>query len=127
MRVAALSGMITFSRDIEDKIKYCRELYTALEKAGGEVGRAVVQLMTLLQAAGRDQESQQLFLDAMKKYPEDPYLLGFMQYIMEQSRGRSPAGPQMGGGGLQESQSGLVLPGQAEPQEGKSKLWLPGS
>ncbi len=127
MRIAALSGMITFMPDIEDKIKYCRELQTAIENAGAPVGRVVIQLMTLLQSSGRIEESQQFFLGALKKYPEDPYLLSFMQYVMEQSRGgMGGPTPQLGGDGLQESESGLVLPGQPEPQEGKSKLWLPG-
>ncbi len=128
MRVAALSGMITFEPDIEEKIRYCRELYTAIENAGGQVGRVAIQLMTLLQSSGRFEESQQVILTALKKYPEDPYLMSFMQYIMEQSRGAagSPAAAGMGGDGLQESSSGLVLPGQAEQPEGKSKLWLPG-
>jgi hypothetical protein len=135
VRVAALSGLVSFETTLEGKIKYCEELETALEKAGAPVGRVVIQRMGLLQAAGRVQEAQQCLLTATKKHPNDPYLLSFMQYIMEQSRGagrgRGPE-PMMSGmlGGAdepQESASGLVLPGQAEPQESKSKLWLPGS
>lgn len=133
VRVAALSGMISFETTLDAKIKYCVELETALEKAGAPVGRVVIQRMGLLQAAGRVKEAQECMLTATKKHPNDPYLLSFMQYIMEQTRGagRGPD-PMMGGilGGAdepQESASGLVLPGQSEPQEAKSKLWLPGS
>ena len=129
-RIAALSGMISFETTIEGKVKYCEELETAMEKAGAPVGRVVIQRMGLLQASGRVQEAQECMLTATKKHPNDPYLLSFMQYIMEQSRGagrgRGPD-PMMGGGETQESGSGLVLPGQSEPQESKSKLWLPGS
>ena len=74
-------------------------------------------------------------LTATKKHPNDPYLLSFMQYIMEQTRGAGRGrslDPTLSGmlGGADESQesaSGLVLPGHSEPQESKSKLWLPGS
>ena len=129
-RIAALSGMISFETTIEGKVKYCEELESAMEKAGAPVGRVVIQRMGLLQASGRVQEAQECMLTATKKHPNDPYLLSFMQYIMEQSRGagrgRGPD-PMMGGGETQESGSGLVLPGQSEPQESKSKLWLPGS
>lgn len=134
-RLAALSGMISFETTLDGKIKYCTELENGLEKAGAPVGRVVIQRMGLLQAAGRVQEAQECMLTATKKHPNDPYLLSFMQYIMEQSRGagrgRGPD-PMMSGmlGGAdeaQESASGLVLPGQSEPQESKSKLWLPGS
>ena len=133
-RIAALSGMISFETTIEGKIKYCEELETAMEKAGAPVGRVVIQRMGLLQASGRVQEAQECMLNATKKHPNDPYLLSFMQYIMEQSRGAGRGrgadpmmGGMLGGGETQESGSGLVLPGQSEPQESKSKLWLPGS
>jgi tetratricopeptide (TPR) repeat protein len=132
-RVAALSGMISFETTLDGKIKYCTELETALEKANAPVGRVVIQRMGLLQAAGRVQEAQECLLNATKKHPNDPYLLSFMQYIMEQSRGAGGRGPapmmggMLGGDDAQESSSGLVLPGQAESQESKSKLWLPGS
>ncbi len=133
-RIAALSGMISFETTIEGKIKYCEKLETAMEKAGAPVGRVVIQRMGLLQASGRVQEAQECMLTATKKHPNDPYLLSFMQYIMEQSRGAGRGrgadpmmGGMLGGGETQESGSGLVLPGQSEPQESKSKLWLPGS
>lgn len=133
-RIAALSGMISFETTIEGKIKYCEKLETAMEKAGAPVGRVVIQRMGLLQASGRVQEAQECMLNATKKHPNDPYLLSFMQYIMEQSRGAGRGrgadpmmGGMLGGGETQESGSGLVLPGQSEPQESKSKLWLPGS
>ncbi len=134
IRIAALSGMISFESSVDGKIKYCEELETALEKAGAPVGRAVIQRMSLLQACGRVQEAQECMLNATKKHPNDPYILSFMQYIMEQTRGAGrgrgadPMGGMLGGADEpQESASGLVLPGQSEGQESKSKLWLPGS
>ncbi len=133
IRIAALSGMISFETTVDVKIKYCEQLETALEKAGAPVGRAVIQRMGLLQAAGRVQEAQECMLNATKKHPNDPYILSFMQYIMEQTRGAGRGrGPDPMMGGMlgdepPESASGLVLPGQADPQESKSKLWLPGS
>lgn len=132
-RVAAISGMMSFESDVDRKIKYSDELETALEKAGAPVGRVVIQRMGMLQAAGRTQEAQQCILDATKKYPNDPYLLSFMQYLMQQTRGAgqsgglSPLGGILGDDEPQESASGLVLPGQSDSQESKSKLWLPGS
>ena len=131
VRIAALSGMISFEPSLDGKIKYCETLEETLEKSNTPVGRVVIQRMGLLQAAGRAQEAQECILNATKKHPNDPFLLSFMQYIMEQTRGagRGP-GPMMGGmmgEDVQESSGGLVLPGQSEPQETKSKLWLPGS
>jgi hypothetical protein len=134
IRLAALSGMISFENTVEAKVKYCELLESALEKSGGPVGRVVIQRMGLLQAAGRAQEAQECILTATKKYPNDPYLLSFMQYIMEQTRGAGrgraadPMSDLLGGADdTQESASGLVLPGQPASQESKSKLWLPGT
>ncbi len=132
VRIAALSGMISFETSLDGKIKYCTELEELLEKSNAPIGRVVIQRMGLLQAAGRAQEAQECILNATKKHPNDPFLLSFMQYIMEQSRGagRGPGpmmGGMMGGDDVQETSGGLVLPGQSEPQESKSKLWLPGS
>lgn len=129
-RIGALSGLISFETTLDGKINYCTELEAALAKANAPIGRVVIQRMSLLQAAGRVQEAQECLMNAAKNHPNDPYLMSFMQYIMEQSRGRGPS-PMMGGMGggdeVQETDGGLVLPGQAEPQGAKSKLWLPGS
>lgn len=131
-RIAALGGMLTFETTLEGKLKYCTELEAALEKASAPVGRIVIQRMGLLQAAGRPQEAQECILTAVKKYPNDPFLMNFLQYIMEQARagGREQdpmLGSMLGSEEPQATSSGLVLPGQSEPQESKSKLWLPGS
>ncbi len=132
-RVAALSGMISFETTLDGKIQYCAELEETLEKAKAPIGRVVIQRMTFLQAAGRQQEAQECLLNAAKNHPNDPFLLSFMQYVMEQSRGRGPS-PAMGGMGgmmpgddVQETEGGLVLPGQSESPASKGKLWLPGS
>ncbi len=133
--MAALSGMISFETSIDAKVEHCLDLESRLHKSGAPVGRVVVQRMQFLQLAGRTTEARDCILNATKKYPNDPYLMNFMQYIMEQTREEAQAeASRMGGGGIlggvdgpHESASGLVLPGQSEPQESKSKLWLPGS
>ncbi len=138
MRIIALNGMLVFETSLEAKLETCVQLEDALLKANAPIGRVVLQRVGLLQASHREKEAEECLVAAMKKSPNDPYLMSFMQYIMEQQRmgGRGgmmdPAGGMMGGGGMESSSSGLVLPGQSMPsqgeaQEAKSKLWLPGS
>jgi hypothetical protein len=128
LRLAAISGMMTFDPTLEGKLKYCIEMQEAAEKANEPVGRIVLQRVGLLQAAGRSEESQKCLLDAMAIHPDDPYLLSFVQYMMEQSGRKSPASdPLVDLMESRQASSGLVLPGQSDPQETKSKLWLPGS
>ena len=97
-----------------------------------------MQRVGLLHSVGRADEAQSVLMEAARKYPEDPYLLSFLQYAMQNQAGQAegpdlvsklaqnasqrPAAP--------ESSGNLVLPGQEPPSptsEGESKLWLPGS
>lgn len=145
LQVAALSGLLSIAPSLDDKIAYCGELETALAKAKAPVGRVVIQHMSLLHAAGRPEEAQQVLLEGTQKYPEDPHLMSFLQYALQSQQGGGgmaaapgddlamrmmqnasrPASAQNAESG---GDSGLVLPGQQPgSSDGESKLWLPGS
>ncbi len=144
LQVAAMSGLINMVPDLEERIVLCEQLEEVLIKAKAAVGKIIIQRLGLLHAVGRSEEAQRVLMEAVQKYPEDPYLMSFIQYAM-QNQGRAPAavGTRNAGGdelamGMQSgagvpmvgesSGSGLVLPGQeAGNKPGASKLWLPGS
>lgn len=140
LQVAALSGLLSVITDINEQIEICVKLEETLSAAKAPVGKVIIQHMSLLHAAGRPEEAQQVLLQGAQKHPDDPYLMSFIQYAM-QSQGQMQGGP---GGGLgedlaakmmqnasrqatAETESGLVLPGQDSTPSGESKLWLPGS
>lgn len=140
MQIAALSGLKMLSTKLNEKIDYCRELVDRLSAVGAPVGKIVVELVQLLVAAGRPKEAEQAMMQAATENPEDPYLMSFMQYAMQQSqRGGAMAASPRGADSdelahrlLQQSShnepgGGLLLPGQEGPATGESKLWLPGS
>ncbi|MCA9180776.1 MAG: hypothetical protein KDA51_04965, partial [Planctomycetales bacterium] len=140
IQIAALSGLKMLSNRLSEKIDYCRELVERLQAVKASVGKVVVELVQLLVAAGRPQEAEQTMMNATMANPEDPYLMSFMQYAMQQSgRGGMSAGPRgadtdelahrLQQQSMQsEPSGGLVLPGQEGPAAtGESKLWLPGS
>ncbi|MEO8269539.1 MAG: hypothetical protein ABI557_07465 [Aureliella sp.] len=140
MQIAALSGLKMLTNRLSEKIDYCSELVDRLQAVKAPVGKVVVELVQLLVAAGRTQEAEKAMMDATIANPEDPYLMSFMQYAMQQSgRGGMPAGPRGADADelahrLQqqsmhsEPSGGLVLPGQENSAAtGESKLWLPGS
>ncbi len=139
MQIAALSGLKMLSHNLAEKIDYSRELVDRLQAVKAPVGKIVVELVQLLVAAGRPKEAEQAMMSATVANPEDPYLMSFMQYAMQQSgRGGMPAGPRgadtdelahrLQQQAHSEPSGGLVLPGQAGPAAtGESKLWLPGS
>lgn len=143
LQVAALSGLLSVVPSINERIELCERLEEVLVKANSPVGRVVIQKMSLLHAAGRPDEAQQTLLAGAQKYPNDPYLMSFIQYAMQSQGGGMPPGAVPGGSddlamkmmqnasrpAPQDSQSGLVLPGEssASTDEGESKLWLPGS
>jgi hypothetical protein len=140
IQIAALSGLKMLTNQLSEKIDYCRELIERLQAVKASVGKVVVELVQLLVAAGRPQEAEQTMMNAAMANPEDPYLMSFMQYAMQQSgRGGMSAGPRgadtdelahrLQQQSMQsEPSGGLVLPGQEGPAAtGESKLWLPGS
>lgn len=129
MQNAALSGLLMIEPDVEKRIAICDELIRVLEKAKAPIGRIVIQKMTLLQATGQTEAARQTIEQAVRKHPEDPYLMSFLQYVMSQSAGPATAGEGLGmRSASTDSKSGLVLPGQeGGTSEGSGKLWLPGS
>ncbi|MEM7479363.1 MAG: hypothetical protein AAF483_30640, partial [Planctomycetota bacterium] len=77
--------------------------------------------------------------EAAQKYPNDPYLMSFIQYAMQsqqQAMQAAAGGDDLAMKMLQnasrapapESESGLVLPGSegGGSSDGESKLWIPG-
>jgi hypothetical protein len=131
VRVAALSGMMSFEQDLDQKIKYSVELEEAIVSAGGQPGKIIIDRFMLLQSLRRLSDAQKCLMEATKKYPSDPYILSFIQYAMEQSRAMQgaramdPIGQRMEPDSV--SSGGLVLPGQSESSESKGKLWIPGT
>lgn len=140
MQIAALSGLKMLTNRLSEKIDYSRELIDRLQAVKGPVGKIVVELVQLLVAAGRPQEAEETLMNAVTANPEDPYLMSFVQYAMQQSgRGGMSGGPRGANtdelahrlqqqSTQREPSGGLVLPGQEGPAAtGESKLWLPGS
>lgn len=140
IQITALSALKMFSTKLDEKITYSRELIERMSAVGGPVGRPIIELVQMLATSGQHEEAQRTMIDAATKYPEDPYLVSFMQYIMEQGQGRRSGMPSQGAdddelthrllqqSAQRESSGGLVLPGQEGPAGGgESKLWLPGS
>ncbi len=139
-QMIALTAMKMFADSIDKKIEYSRELLDLLTAAKQPVGKIVIEMISMLHAAGRSQEAESTLIDAAQKYPDDPYLMSFLQYVMQSQRGtQSPAAAGLGPDQLAQRMmqhatrpepegSGLVLPGQSTgAPQGESKLWLPGS
>lgn len=121
--MVAYSTLCSVSPLIEEKLDSNQRLYDAIVKAGGSPGEAVLQRVSLLASLGRAQEAQATMMTALQKHPQDPILNNFAMQMAQRSRGQAMPMQSVS----QEPSSGLVLPGQDTPSEGKSKLWLPGS
>jgi hypothetical protein len=141
LQISAMYALLSLESSVEQRLAICTPLEQALADAKAPVGRVIMQKVNLLHQLGRAEEGQQVLSEAFAKYPEDPYLVNFLQYAM-QNRGRMPAEAmgepelELGGGPLPTGASpteaapgsGLVLPGQeTSSKSGESKLWLPGS
>ncbi len=128
-RLLALRSLTSIESDINKSLEYNKMTEEALVALGHSPGEVIMQRVAMLNALRRTQEIPGVLSEAMRKYPNDPYLLAMLQY----AQGRGQAGSQFAGVGSglgaqpAEAASGLVLPGQSEPQESKSKLWLPGT
>ena len=140
VQITALSALKMFSTKLDEKIAYSRELIERMDSVGAPVGRVVIELVQMLATSGQPDAAQRTMIEAVAKYPDDPYLVNFMQYIMQQGQGRRGGMPSQGAdddelthrllqqSAQRESSSGLVLPGQeGSAGAGESKLWLPGS
>lgn len=135
LQLLAVSGLRSLAASIQEKVELSHELIDRLAAAKLPVGKVVVELVSMLHMAGDSQAAQKTMSEAVQKYPEDPYLLSFLQHIMQQQQAAGGGSDDMARRMLQHGSvreesgdSGLVLPGQssAAPQ-GESKLWLPGS
>ncbi|MEM8735750.1 MAG: hypothetical protein AAGG44_16065, partial [Planctomycetota bacterium] len=143
IQVAAISGLLSMLPGLDDRLSLCDELEAVLQKLNAPAGRVIIQKMTMLQAAGRESEARETLQAGVQKYPNDPYLMSFIQYAM-QAQGMQPGGGAPMGSSddlamkmmqnaatKQQSSGGLVLPGQESQPESSgeegSKLWLPGS
>jgi hypothetical protein len=128
------------SVNFEHKLEHTRALLDLLSAANAPVGKIVLELVSMLAAAGRDAEAQETMRSAFVKNPDDPYLLSFMQHVLQSQRAGGGLGPAPGLGGEElaqrmsqhagrsETSSSLLLPGQPSAAPGgESKLWLPGS
>ncbi|MGN6548002.1 MAG: YecA family protein [Aureliella sp.] len=138
MRAPALNVMSYFSDSVDETLTLLEELEQVLVAQHQSAGEVIMRRFTLLNSQGRQEEASEMLRSSFQKYPNDPYLLSLMRYIMQQSQ-RGPGEPTVNDFELMsrmqrrheaepEPESSLVLPGQAAPGEaGKSKLWLPGS
>ncbi|GAB5405974.1 MAG: protein disulfide-isomerase [Aureliella sp.] len=130
-KISVLSGLLSTEPSPDKRLQYAVDLEDALVASGRPVGRAVLQRIGLLNSLGRDDEAREALTAAVQKYPEDEYLVSFLQYAMQSQGGGMPGGVPGGApqAGPTETESGIVLPGQEGGQSGggESKLWLPGS
>ena len=138
MRSAALNVMSYYADTAEDALSLLEQLEEALVAQEKSPGQVIMRRFSLLNNLGREHDASEVLRNAFQKYPNDPYLLSLMRYIMQQSQ-RGPGEPTINDLELlsrmqrrheaePEPESSLVLPGQAGGEEaGKSKLWLPGS
>lgn len=142
LQVGILSGLLTLLPSADERIALTVELEEVLAGANAPVGKIVIQRMGLLHSLGRADEARETLIEGISKYPNDPFLMSFLQYAQSGQGGGGPMGPAPGGGDplasklLQnasrqspaETSGGIVLPGQESgAPQGESKLWLPGS
>ncbi|MCA9192311.1 MAG: hypothetical protein KDB03_11125 [Planctomycetales bacterium] len=123
--------------DLEEQLEVVTMLEECLANQGGEVGKAVVSKFRILIDLGRHEEAAQYFSAAFRKYPKDPVLFEIVASQMvqaQESENVQSLEDRIATSILEPrvkpiSESGLVLPGQAEPAsaQGESKLWLPGT
>jgi hypothetical protein len=117
---------------VEDRVDLIDKLVALRAAANKPVGPVIVSGINALSEAGLHEAANELLKKYMRKYPEDPYLLAFLQQVLAYSAqmGRPIPStvplPQQ-----QETEGGLWIPGQSAPSEpssagGGSKLWIPG-
>lgn len=135
MQIIALSNLLTLEPSLEKNLQVGYQLEAKLSESNLPVGRILLQRMSTLHALNRTEEAQAMIIESIRKYPEDPYLMSFLQYAtQEQGQGMAPdTSDQLASRMMQNSarsatsDSGLVLPGQEPGGSSESKLWLPGS
>jgi len=135
LQVLAFSTLLNIEPALEKKLEIGYALEAILVELKAPIGKLIMQRVGLLHALGRLEEGQAAMVAAVNKYPEDPYLLNFMQYAMQSQAaqgGQTMADPlaqrmMQNASRSAESESGLLLPGQSSAAPSESKLWLPGS
>ncbi len=133
LQLLALSNLLNFEPSLEKKLEIGYTLEPKLVEAKAPVGRVIMQRVGILHSLGQMEAGQAAMFEGIKKYPDDPYLMSFMQYAMQDARGASPvatdplASRMHNANRPAENESGLVLPGQSSSAPTESKLWLPGS
>jgi hypothetical protein len=138
VRGAALNVMSFYADTPEETLALLQQLEEALVEAEQSPGQVIMRRFAMLNSLGREGEAGEALRNAFQKYPNDPYMISLMRYIMQQSQ-RGPGEPTINDMELlsrmqrrhevePEPESSLVLPGQSgQGEAGKSKLWLPGS
>ncbi len=133
-QLMARSVLRMMASSFEEKIEHSHALLELLTALKAPVGKVAIELLSMLHALGRNDEAQEMLKATLTANPNDPYLMSFMQHVMQQERGAGMgAGADLASRMSQraasaEASSGLVLPGQdASAPQGESKLWLPGS
>jgi hypothetical protein len=139
LHILARSALRLMCVNFDHKLEHTRALLDLLTEVKAPVGKIVLELVSMLAAVGRDAEAQETMRAAFASNPDDPYLLSFMQHVLQSQRASGlGAAPGLGGeelahrmsqhAGRSEASSSLLLPGQQSAAPGgESKLWLPGS
>ncbi len=131
----ALSCLLPLTQSFAQKLQLMEKLEAYMTELEVPVGQLILERLALMQYLGKTKEAQEMLLEAVSNHPEDPYLMSFLQYAMQQNSGGPGAADPLAGRlsamsrpKQEQASSGLVLPGQSSaPAGGESKLWLPGS
>jgi hypothetical protein len=137
-----LSLKLHSSIDPDERVEIIEQLIGARAKLGLGVGQLVLMATEILNSHGRTEESQAFFSKYLNAYPEDPYLVSFIQQVTAAMQRQGPLAASLPARNPLEapgadSGSGLWIPGQpsgpsaapsSTPAAGGSsgKLWIPG-
>lgn len=131
--IIAHSILLELDPDFDAKLRYAEKMEELHSSIGKPLGRYLLLRVNLLNQMGKPEAASELMLNAAKKYPNDPEMIAFFQQV--QASMHSRRGGEVGVKSLAgaadlppvNEQSSLILPGQAQPSQGESKLWLPGT
>lgn len=127
--------------DLDTRLTILEELIELRATRTNPVGELVLSGVNFLAAAGRKEESQAWFSKYMRKFPEDPHLVAFLQQVMAYAGQQgAPLSPNLPVRPSAETEGGLWIPGQSAPSAAPtsgttppsssantgSKLWIPG-
>jgi hypothetical protein len=131
----AYAVVLELDPDLGKKLDYIDKLIELNSAAGQPVGRQILMKYQLLATLQSTDRAREYLHQATKDHANDPELVAFFQQFQamaNQQRGGDEAlGMRMLAGASQrqaaKEESGLILPGEAQPAGGESKLWLPGT